>query len=63
MRHLVLAIAIAGAVFCGTSGFGQSTPRNAATEKRIATLDTGTSAFFDHRDPAMVTWLGSRRVD
>ena len=30
---------------------------------RIATLDTGTSAFFDHRDTAMVTWLGSRRVD
>lgn len=30
---------------------------------RIAELDTGTSAFFDHRDPAMVTWLGSRRVD
>jgi 2,5-diketo-D-gluconate reductase A len=29
----------------------------------IATLDTATSAFFDHRDPAMVTWLGSRRVD
>lgn len=24
----------------------------------IATLDTGKSAFFDHRDPAMVKWLG-----
>lgn len=23
----------------------------------IATLDTGTSAFFDHRDPKMVKWL------
>lgn len=23
----------------------------------IATLDTGSSAFFDHRDPAMVKWL------
>jgi 2,5-diketo-D-gluconate reductase A len=23
----------------------------------IATLDTGTSSFFDHRDPAMVKWL------
>ncbi|PYQ31349.1 MAG: 2,5-diketo-D-gluconic acid reductase [Acidobacteria bacterium] len=23
----------------------------------IATLDTGTSSFFDHRDPAMVRWL------
>ena len=29
----------------------------------IATLDTGASLFFDHRDPAMVTWLGGRRVD
>jgi len=23
----------------------------------VATLDTGTSSFFDHRDPAMVKWL------
>jgi 2,5-diketo-D-gluconate reductase A len=30
---------------------------------KIAALDTGTSLFFDHRDPAMVTWLGGRRVD
>ena len=28
---------------------------------RIATLDTGVSQFFDHRDPAMVSWLGGRR--
>ncbi len=28
---------------------------------RIATLDTGASLFFDHRDPAMVSWLGNRR--
>ena len=27
---------------------------------RIAGLDTGASLFFDHRDPAMVTWLGNR---
>ncbi len=27
---------------------------------RIAGLDTGASLFFDHRDPAMVTWLNSR---
>ena len=27
---------------------------------RIATLDTGESLFFDHRDPAMVSWLNSR---
>jgi 2,5-diketo-D-gluconate reductase A len=30
---------------------------------RIAALDTGASVFFDHRDPAMVSWLGGRRVD
>jgi 2,5-diketo-D-gluconate reductase A len=29
----------------------------------IATLDTGASLFFDHRDPAMVSWLGERRID
>jgi len=29
--------------------------------KRIAALDTGASLFFDHRDPAMVTWLDGRR--
>lgn len=28
---------------------------------RIATLETGGSLFFDHRDPAMVAWLGGRR--
>lgn len=27
---------------------------------QIATLDTGASLFFDHRDPAMVAWLNSR---
>ncbi|MEV5003941.1 aldo/keto reductase [Nocardioides sp. LML1-1-1.1] len=27
---------------------------------QIATLDTGASQFFDHRDPAMVSWLNSR---
>ena len=25
--------------------------------RSIASLDTGTSSFFDHRDPAMVKWL------
>lgn len=29
----------------------------------IATLDTKTSSFFDHRDPEMVKWLGSRKLD
>jgi 2,5-diketo-D-gluconate reductase A len=28
--------------------------------RQIATLDTGTSLFFDHRDPAMVAWLHGR---
>ncbi len=28
---------------------------------RIATLETGKSVAFDHRDPAMVSWLNSRR--
>jgi 2,5-diketo-D-gluconate reductase A len=28
---------------------------------QIATMDTGLSLFFDHRDPAMVSWLNSRR--
>ncbi|MBS1869601.1 MAG: aldo/keto reductase [Actinobacteria bacterium] len=30
---------------------------------RIAGLDTGTSLFFDHRDPEAVSRLGKRRVD
>ncbi|MEU7858363.1 aldo/keto reductase [Nonomuraea sp. NPDC049141] len=30
---------------------------------RIATLDTGNSQFFDHRDPAMVSRLGQLRVN
>ncbi|MFC6087336.1 aldo/keto reductase [Sphaerisporangium aureirubrum] len=29
---------------------------------RIAALDTGASLYFDHHDPAMVTWLGNRRT-
>ena len=29
----------------------------------IKTLDTKASAFFDHRDPAMVKWLGERKLD
>ncbi|MCU6480630.1 aldo/keto reductase [Arthrobacter sp. A2-55] len=30
---------------------------------KIAGLDTGASLFFDHRDPAMVSWLGNRRYN
>jgi len=29
----------------------------------IKTLDTNASSFFDHRDPAMVKWLGERKID
>jgi 2,5-diketo-D-gluconate reductase A len=29
----------------------------------IQELDTYTSSFFDHRDPAMVKWLGTRQID
>ena len=28
----------------------------------IASLDQKTSSFFDHRDPAMVKWLGTRKL-
>lgn len=28
---------------------------------QIATMDSGSSQFFDHRDPDMVSWLNSRR--
>lgn len=27
----------------------------------IATLETGASSFFDHRDPAMVKWLSEAK--
>jgi 2,5-diketo-D-gluconate reductase A len=29
----------------------------------IATLETGASSFFSHRDPAMVKWMAERRLD
>jgi 2,5-diketo-D-gluconate reductase A len=29
----------------------------------IKTLDTSASLFFDHRDPAMVKWLGERKLE
>jgi diketogulonate reductase-like aldo/keto reductase len=29
----------------------------------IAALDTGNSLFFSHRDPAIVKWMGSRKLD
>ena len=36
---------------------------NAEDMELIKTLDTKESAFFDHRDPAMVKWLGERTMD
>jgi 2,5-diketo-D-gluconate reductase A len=30
---------------------------------QIKSLDTKISSFFDHRDPAMVKWLGERKLD
>jgi 2,5-diketo-D-gluconate reductase A len=30
---------------------------------RIAALETGTSSFFSHRDPAMVKWMSERKLD
>ena len=29
---------------------------------RIVGLDTGASLFFDHRDPAIVSQIGNRRL-
>jgi 2,5-diketo-D-gluconate reductase A len=29
----------------------------------IKTLDTRTSCFFDHRDPEIIKWMGSRKLD
>jgi diketogulonate reductase-like aldo/keto reductase len=36
---------------------------NAEDMAAIATLDTKTSSFFDHRDPEKVKWLGTRKLD
>lgn len=30
---------------------------------QIATLDTGASSFFSHRDPAIVKWMSERKLD
>lgn len=35
---------------------------NQADMDAIATLETGSSSFFDHRDPAMVKWLGEYKL-
>jgi 2,5-diketo-D-gluconate reductase A len=30
---------------------------------RIQALDTNTSSFFSHRDPAIVKWMSERKLD
>ncbi|QKG55853.1 aldo/keto reductase [Hymenobacter sp. BRD128] len=35
---------------------------NAEDMQTIATLDSKTSAFFDHRDPNVVKWIGERKI-
>ena len=34
-----------------------------ADMQAIQTLDQKVSAFFDHRDPAIIKWLASRKLD
>jgi len=34
-----------------------------ADRARIATLETATSSFFSHRDPAIVKWMSERRLE
>ena len=29
----------------------------------IATLETGASSFFSHRDPAIIKWMSERKLD
>lgn len=36
---------------------------SAADMEAIKTLDTKTTSFFDHRDPAMVKWLGTYKIE
>jgi 2,5-diketo-D-gluconate reductase A len=36
---------------------------DATDVSQIATLDTGTSSFFSHRDPAIVKWMSERKLD
>lgn len=36
---------------------------DAGDMEEIKTLDTKTSLFFDHRDPEIVKWMGSRKLD
>ena len=31
--------------------------------ERISTLDMKSSSFFDHRDPEIIKWMGSTKLD
>ncbi|RZJ03330.1 MAG: aldo/keto reductase, partial [Rubrivivax sp.] len=36
---------------------------DAGDVERISALETGTSSFFSHRDPAIIQWMSERRLD
>jgi 2,5-diketo-D-gluconate reductase A len=36
---------------------------DAGDTESISGLDTGTSSFFSHRDPAIVKWMSERKLD
>ena len=36
---------------------------DASDTAQIATLDTGTSSFFSHRDPAIIKSMSERKLD
>ncbi|MCL4483533.1 MAG: aldo/keto reductase, partial [Bacteroidetes bacterium] len=36
---------------------------NAEDLDAIATLDSKVSSFFDHRDPEIIKWMGSRKLN
>ena len=38
-------------------------PQPPLVGKPVATLESKTSSFFDHRNPDKVKWLGSRKLD
>ena len=46
----------------GPSGLSSEEAAGRDLEARIATMDTGATLFFDHRDPAMVSAIGNRPI-
>ncbi len=58
---VLFAVELKGELACG-----RRIPTRAASiagQAGIATLETGTSSFFSHRDPAIVKWMSERRLD